>query len=51
MHSTDRMEFIVQIINEYLGLFQDNMLKIRQDPRPSTKKDVQAFRGLMRYYF
>ena len=33
-----------------IGLHQDNMEKIKDAPRPSTKKQVRSFIGLAGYY-
>ena len=33
-----------------IGLHEDNMAKIRDAPRPTTKKQIRSFMGLARYY-
>ena len=33
-----------------IGLHQDNVEKIKDAPRPSTKKQVRSFMGLAGYY-
>ena len=33
-----------------IGLQQDNVAKIRDAPRPTTKKQIRSFMGLARYY-
>nr|KAG5686665.1 hypothetical protein BaRGS_031375 [Batillaria attramentaria] len=48
---TDNIDFIGHRLSEGLkGLHDDNVKKIRDAPRPTTKKQVRSFMGLANYY-
>ena len=45
------MDFLVHRLEQgVIGLHQDNVEKIKDAPRPSTKKQVRSFMGLAGYY-
>ena len=45
------MEFLGhQIIGDVITLSRDNLEKVRKTPRPTTKKQVRSFPGLVGYY-
>jgi len=49
--ATDRVEFIGHVLSDgSMGLLESNLEKIKQAPRPKTKKEVRAFLGLTGYY-
>ena len=47
----DTVDFLGQRLEEGLiGLHEDNVTKIRDAPRPTTKKQIRLFVGLAGYY-
>ena len=46
-----RMEFLGQQVRvDVITLSRDNLEKVRNTPRPTTKKQVRSFLGLLGYY-
>ena len=45
------MDFLGHRLDEGLiGLHEDNVTKIRDAPRPTTKKQIRSFMSLVEYY-
>ena len=45
------MEFLGhQVVCDVINPSRDNLEKVRNTPRPTTKKQVRSFLGLVRYY-
>ena len=51
MLGANRMEFLGhQIGGDVITLSSDNLEKVRKTPRPTTKKQVRSFLGLVGYH-
>ena len=51
VNSVNSVDFLVHRLEEGLiGLHEDNVTKIRDAPRPTTKRQMRSFMGLAGYY-
>ena len=51
LFGVNTVDFLVHRLEEGLiGLHEDNVTKIRDAPRPTTKKQIRSFMGLAGYY-